>query len=236
MITKNYYEIDSKGKPVELYSLNDGDIIPDNFKEYSLSLFTPRWDFKRSMWVEDENISEKLILAKQAKKEELSLACEEHILKGFDYEIKGIEYHFSYDREAQLNMQETFQMFQNDMIKTIMWTVKLNNEHTRITLDRPMFNLVYTASLQHKQNAISRLRDKLIPILNQATTLEAVNVIRWDVLVVEPSPEPVIFNSENLVDKQIEEVKTTTQNLSQTVDLNGMAMIELMNLIFTGGI
>ena len=166
-----------------------------------------------------------LISEKNKKKSELSLSCQEHILNGFDYKINNIEYHFSYDREAQLNMQETFQMFQNDMLKTIIWTVKLDGEHKRLTLDRPLFNLIYTASLQHKQDAISRFRDKLMLILAQAETLEAVKAINWNVLVVEPSPEPVVFNSNNTVNKQIDDVKVS----------QAQGNIELLQIMFGMG-
>lgn len=224
----NYYQVDRKGNPVEIYALYEGDVVPEDFKllwENPQRFFKPMWDFKRNAWVEDEDLTEKINLAKQAKREELSLSCQEHILNGFDYKINNIEYRFSYDREAQLNMQETFQMFQNDMLKTIIWTVKLNGEHMRLTLDRPLFNLIYTASLQHKQDAISRFRDKLMLILKQAETLEAVNAINWNVLVVEPSPEPVVFNSNNTVNKQIDDVKVA----------QAQGNIELLQIIFGMG-
>lgn len=162
---------------------------------------------------------------KESKKSELSLACQKHILAGFDYEIKNITYHFSYDQEAQMNLQETDRLFLNDMITSIVWSAGLGNDKARIALNKKGFNEIYLASVKHKQDAISRFRDKLMPILNQASTVDAVNLINWDVEIVEPSPEPVIFKTNNMIDKQIDDVKVA----------QAQGNIELLQIIFGMG-
>src|SRR5699024_1625092 len=83
---------------------------------------------------------------KQAKKQELSVACEEDILSGFDFEIGDNTYHFSYDREAQTNLQERWQLFQNNMVEEMGITAKLDGEHVRLKVDSKMFDKIYLES------------------------------------------------------------------------------------------
>lgn len=231
MLFKNYYEIDSQGNPKELYALTDGDIIPDNFREYSLSLFKPKWDFEKEAWVEKEDITEKLTQAKVTKRDELSLACQNHILAGFDFKINTTTYHFSYDREAQLNFQETFQMFQNDMLKTIMWTAKLDGVHTRIVIDQITFNTLYIASLQHKQDAISRYRDILIPVLASLQTLDHIRALRWESQVNQPIDSPVVLKEDNTVDIQLGAVNEKTKSLKEENEMLTMSLLEVATMI-----
>lgn len=227
----NYYQVDSKGNPVELYALNDEDIVPDNFKEYPQGFFKPKWDFEKEMWVEKEDLTEKLALARAAKREELSLACQNHILDGFEFKIAGVTYHFSYDREAQLNIQETFQMFQNDMLKTIKWTAKLNGEHVRLILDMAVFNTMYTTSLQHKQDAISRFRDILSPVLASLQTIDHINALKWDSQVNYPIDSPVILKEDNTVDIQLGDVNNKTQALQAENEMLTMSLLEVATMI-----
>ena len=63
----------------------------------------------KMVWKSEEDLLEE---AKENKKRELSSSCQEDILSGFDFGIGENAYHFSYDREAQNNLQERWQIFQ----------------------------------------------------------------------------------------------------------------------------
>ena len=161
--------------------LTDTDIeveIEDNHSifEYAPHFFTLR-DGKL---IKDDSIV--LERAKATKIKELSAACEQSIFDGFTHEVNGIPYHFSFDVEAQFNFHATQTLFNSGMIKDIMWTVKKDDEYTRIQIDKAIMDQLTLAILQHKNGNISKFRDFLEPLVQSATTIEEVNSIKWDSL------------------------------------------------------
>lgn len=234
---KCYFKVDKLGEIIGSEMFEETDKVPSNYKKSwppEEILINPFWDFKHNNWVErveKKEVSE----VRGSKREELNLACESHILNGFDYKIKDTIYHFSYDREAQLNLQETFQMFQNDMLESIIWTVKLKGEHTRITLTRDIFNKIYTKSLQHKHDAISRLRDVLNPILEQLHSVEQIEALKWDSQVNFPLDPSVNLKEDNTIDVQIDGVNKKTENLAMENEMLTMAILEVANSAMGGG-
>lgn len=222
----NYYQVDRKGNPVEIYALYEGDVVPEDFKllwEYPQRFFSPIWDFKQRAWVENEDLTEKINLAKQAKKEELSLSCQEHILSGFNYKVNNVEYHFSYDREAQNNYQERWQLFQNNMIESIVVTGHtLNGEDVRLPMNKEQFDKLYLSSVMHKENCIKKLRDDLLPLLNSSNGMKDVESISWDMEVLTPKPETVIIKDDKLLNREIQRLESET----------ALGTNEIMNLMF----
>lgn len=182
--------------------------------------------------------SQQLLQTKEAKKAELSLACGECILAGFKAKINGTEYRFSYDKEAQANLAERWQLFQNNMIDSITITAHAitDDSFKRISVDFKQFATIYLASVKHKEDCISRLHDLLIPMVGNAVTVEQVNDIHWDNQVVIPIEPSIVVKDDATLDKQLQETQAKSKQMSQTIDLNGMAMMELMNIVFTGGL
>lgn len=122
-----------------------------------------------------------LQIVKEQKDEELNLACNRAILNGFDYTINGISYHFSFDIEAQFNFQGVQSLLANGTISEIPWTV-LNNEtkeHERITVNSQLISTLSMVILHHKNSNISKYRDFLSVQLQNATTIEEVQEIKW---------------------------------------------------------
>ena len=124
--------------------------------------------------------SERLKVAKEEKKNELNLECNRAILEGFSYTIEGEKYSFSFDTEAQFNFQGAERLLNQGLVEKITWTVKQNGEYKRVDIDRDTMNQLTLVIFQHKANNISKYRDVLLPMVEEATTVEEVESITWD--------------------------------------------------------
>lgn len=233
MVLNNYYEIDSNGKPLELYALNNGDIIPKNFKpswDVNKRFFNPVWDFLGHDWKEDIGKEEELAYAKKEKLKYININCQEWILSGFNCEIKGFSYHFSYDLEAQLNFQDTYNLFQNNLLEEIGWTVRLNEEKERILLSKENFLKVYTQAIKHKSEALDHLYGVVLANLDAALTIKEVEAVEWGT----PGKNSQ-FNTENMLDDKLTEidnvVKETIAQKGQNSYLES-TMMEVADMIF----
>lgn len=171
-------------------------------------------------WKSDSDLLDEM---KKSKSEEMSRICGERIIGGFEYNHKSLTYHFSYDTEAQANFQETFRLFENDIIKNIVWSARLNGGKIRLPLAKEDFYQVYFASVKHKFDTISKYNDVLIPLVNQAKTIEEVKAINWDC-------QPDVVGSVEL------RVNDTLENkVEQTKVAQAQGDMELLNLIIMGG-
>lgn len=160
--------------------------------------------------------------AKENKKRELSSACQEDILSGFNLMIDDKKYHFSYDREAQMNIQERWQIFQNNMVEEMDITAHLGEEDVRLKVDGKLFDEIYLASVKAKENKIKKLRDDLFPLVDNVKSEKDLDVIKWDMNILEPKPETVILKSDELLNKEVKRVEAST----------AMSNAEMLNLIF----
>ena len=167
---------------------------------------------------EDEILKE----SKVSKKEGLSSACQDDILSGFNVSIDSKEYHFSYDREAQANLQERWQLFQNNMIDRITLTAHKGEETTRIEVDREVFDDIYLASVKAKEDKIRKLRDDLYPLVDKAKSEKDLDNIKWEMEIIEPSPETIVIKNDELLNKELKRVEMDS----------AVSASEMMNLIF----
>ncbi|WP_101844208.1 hypothetical protein [Halobacillus sp. Marseille-P3879] len=117
--------------------------------------------------------------AKEKKIIELDKACESAILAGFFHVIDGVEYHFSYDLEAQVNFGDLKEVLKEGIVDEVMWTVRKDGEYTRIPVTSEIMSELTVAILMHKQNNISKFRDFLEPQVKDAKTIEEVKEITW---------------------------------------------------------
>lgn len=167
----------------------------------------------------DEILEEK----RESKKIELSQACHEEIIKIFEVDIEGEKYGFSYDMEAQTNMQETYHMFQNNAINEITWSARHNQDKIRITLNKSDFEKVYYSGIKHKQSLIGKLKDVLEPLVDSAESESELNQISWDM----KSPKDVDLSINKTLDRSI-------QNLQISQEMSDMALMEFVNMIMGG--
>lgn len=159
---------------------------------------------------------------KRAKKEQLSKGCQDAILGGFEVEIAGETYHFSYDREAQINYSERWQLFQNDMIEEISMTAHtLNGEDVRFPVDREMFDKIYLASVEHKEDKIRKLREDLFPLVDNSKASKDLESISWELNLEDPKPQAVKLKDDKTVKKELKRIEIEGAESSS----------EMMNLI-----
>ena len=170
-----------------------------------------------------KNEDELLMEFKESKKQELSHACHNEIISSFEARVRGELYGFSYDMEAQTNMQETYQMFQNNVISEINWSARSNKEKVRVTLNKSEFEKVYYEGIKHKQALISKLKDKLEPLVNSTKSKEELDSINWDTEDVDS----VKLNIGGTMDKNI-------QNLEISQEMSDTALMEFVNMVMMG--
>lgn len=137
----------------EFYRVVDGNLVKDNNK--------------------------KLVLAKEIKIDELRTKCQETILAGFTHEFNGVIYWFSLDYEAQQNFTSTYQLFKDGLVNEIPWTVRIDGVYSRLILNEQMMNDLAVSILYHKTNNIAKFRDILLPLVQDATTIQEVESIVW---------------------------------------------------------
>lgn len=115
-----------------------------------------------------------------AKIKLLSEDCKNDILNGFDYDLNGIVYHFSFDGEAQANFTGTVATLSAGIITTIPeWTVSENGIYKRIQMTVDEFKEVSRYALTIKDEKISKFRNTLVPQVMAATTNQEVDAVVW---------------------------------------------------------
>lgn len=158
---------------------------------------------------------------RNAKKEQLSNECNQDILNGFDYIIDDKKYHFSYDRESQANLQERWQLFQNNMVEEMNITAHLGEEDVRLTVNKDIFGKIYMQSVMAKENKIKKLREDLFPLVERAKSQSELDIIKWDMEVIEPKPESIVLKGDKTLDKELDRVESDS----------AVANNEIINLI-----
>lgn len=176
----------------------------------------------KMVWKNEDEILEE---AKISKKEELSSACQDDILSGFNVSIDNKEYHFSYDREGQNNLQERWQLFQNNMVEEMNITAHLGEEDVRLTVNKESFSIIYMQSVMAKENKIKKLREDLFPLVERAKSQSELDVIKWDMEVIEPKPESIVLKDDKTLDKELGRVESDS----------AVANNEIINLIMLTG-
>jgi hypothetical protein len=127
--------------------------------------------------VKDDSVE--LDRSKKKKTEELSNACQKAILGYFEATVNSVAYLFSFDREAQTNFTGTLALFTEGLITEMEWTAHREGVAERIVLDKVKFLQVIAVAFQHKNMKVAKYRNQLVPLVEQATTLEEVADITW---------------------------------------------------------
>jgi hypothetical protein len=120
--------------------------------------------------------------AKKSKDDELNIACQEAILAGFTHVINDKTYWFSYDYEAQGNFRDAKEVLSDGLVPEIPWTVREGSKdgpYTRILVNLDIIRELSLVILQHKTEKIAKYRDFLLPIVEDATTVEEVFSVNW---------------------------------------------------------
>lgn len=118
--------------------------------------------------------------AKSKKDIELNQACQGAILAGFFHTINEVDYWFSYDKEAQGNFSDAQSLLSDDLVEEIIWTVKQDGVYTRIPITKDIMQELKMVILRHKTGNISKYRDVLMKVVNEAQTVEEVEAVSWN--------------------------------------------------------
>lgn len=172
-------------------------------------------------WKTEEDILGEL---KESKINDLKSECNQKIIDGFTLDNE----HYSYSQEKQINFQDTYQLFLNNMITEISWNAYIDGEKTRVLLDKDKFQRVYLAGVKHKVDTMSRLNDVLIPMVNSAGGKEVVARIYWDEGLESESLKLDIGNTMGEKIKKVEKVTKEVQDSSFTTM---MALMQISTLI-----
>lgn len=130
--------------------------------------------------VADDTIA--IDIAKKDKDEELNAKCKEAILAGFEYTIDGVNYWFSYDMEAQGNFRDASDALNGGMVPELPWTVRIggiDGEYGRVMVNARLILELRVAGMTHKSEKISKYRDFLMPIVDQAVSSEEIESVVW---------------------------------------------------------
>jgi hypothetical protein len=145
------------------------------------SIFSKHFKFFKYMNGEILEIDE-LILndAKIRKSNELQNECNKTILGRFYAELDGVTYQFSCDNEAQKNFDKALKVFEKGWRTELLWTVyDMNGNVLRLIVRADQYAPLYMAHLDHIQYNISKFRDTLQPIVENAQTVDEVKNVTY---------------------------------------------------------
>lgn len=158
---------------------------------------------------------------KESKKSELRDECHNAIIGSFESYLDGKKYEFTYDLEAQTNMQETYNMFQNNVIDEIKWTTSIDGKKKRVNFSKRDFEKVYYDGVKHKQTQISKLKDVLEPMVDSAESESELDEITWD---KEEIDEAMEYNINETIDRSINDLKMGRE-------MSDMALMEFVGMM-----
>lgn len=233
-----YKEVDKNGFVVDSHVLEEWEIPPKNYIKGwggEASFFSPKWDTFKNAWVEDSTGIAVLDELKKAKESELNKSCSEAILAGFECEIDGLVHHFAYDQEAQLNFQDTYRLFENNMISSIMWSAQKDNEKVRLSLGKTLFTKVYLTGVKHKNNCLSYYHDTLLPLLQNATTIEESKSVFWQPENI--NDQSLVLDENNTIEKKLQAVDATQTEVNVQKQYNmymESTVLELADMMLMG--
>lgn len=176
--------------------------------------------------------------AKQDKMDELSQLCKDAILAGFSCEIQGSPYWFSYDKEAQVNIIDTKDLFVNNSIDEITWNGRVGGRkdgpRVRLSLSKDEFYHLYLSSVKHKLHCISKLRDDLVELVRESRTMSQVQSINWD--SIQESTFRKNLRDDDTLEQNVGKLRDLTNDLNRKTDSVSQTTLELATLLMSLGL
>lgn len=134
-------------------------------------------------WKPQTDINKELLAqAKTAKKTELNEICNQIIINGFQYEVNGTLYRFSYDLEAQNNFRDAREAITLGLAQEIEWTAYRvdTGERVRIMVNGQHLKEMMLTQLTHKNTTIAYYNRLLLEKVEPATDVNVVQAIGWE--------------------------------------------------------
>ena len=208
--------------------------IPDDHPIIILNDFFGNYTYKDGKLVKDNSLE--LNNLKEYVKNELEMSCYESIISGFDYKLNSEEiYHVSYSKNKQQYFEEIKSLFERKIVTRINWEFTTDDGAT-ITkeLDEIEFLTLYTFASLVKTAKMTKLKEKLYPLVDKQTSKEDLLSITWDSIPDEPLPEkPVIdLNGDGEISQEeFNALVKENKELKQKVEFNELALMDAINML-----
>lgn len=208
--------------------------IPDDHPIIILNDFFGNYTYKDGKLVKDNSLE--LNNLKEYVKNDLEMSCYESIISGFDYKLNSEEiYHVSYSKNKQQYFEEIKSLFERKIVTRINWEFTTDDGAT-ITkeLDEIEFLTLYTFASLVKTAKMTKLKEKLYPLVDKQTSKEDLLSITWDSIPDEPLPEkPVIdLNGDGEISQEeFNALVKENKELKQKVEFNELALMDAINML-----
>lgn len=208
--------------------------IPDDHPIIILNDFFGNYTYKDGKLVKDNSLE--LNNLKEYVKNDLEMSCYESILSGFDYKLNSEEiYHVSYSKNKQQYFEEIKSLFERKIVTRINWEFTTDDGAT-ITkeLDEIEFLTLYTFASLVKTAKMTKLKEKLYPLVDKQTSKEDLLSITWDSIPDEPLPDkPVIdLNGDGEISQEeFNALVKENKELKQKVEFNELALMDAINML-----
>lgn len=208
--------------------------IPDDHPIIILNDFFGNYTYKDGKLVKDNSLE--LNNLKEYVKNDLEMSCYESIISGFDYKLNSEEiYHVSYSKNKQQYFEEIKSLFERKIVTRINWEFTTDDGAT-ITkeLDEIEFLTLYTFASLVKTAKMTKLKEKLYPLVDKQTSKEDLLGITWDSIPDEPLPEkPVIdLNGDGEISQEeFNALVKENKELKQKVEFNELALMDAINML-----
>lgn len=87
----------------------------------------------------------------------------------------------SYTLEFQMDMKNTKELFEYGMIDEITLDIIKDNKPERLIVNASSFNFIFMSGVIHKNKITGLLKDKYLPAIKEASTIEEINEIVWSI-------------------------------------------------------
>lgn len=208
--------------------------IPDDHPIIILNDFFGNYTYKDGKLVKDNSLE--LNNLKEYVKNDLEMSCYESIISGFDYKLNSEEiYHVSYSKNKQQYFEEIKSLFERKIVTRINWEFTTDDGAT-ITkeLDEIEFLTLYTFASLVKTAKMTKLKEKLYPLVDKQTSKEDLLSTTWDSIPDEPLPEkPVIdLNGDGEISQEeFNALVKENKELKQKVEFNELALMDAINML-----
>lgn len=208
--------------------------IPDDHPIIILNDFFGNYTYKDGKLVKDNSLE--LNNLKEYVKNDLEMSCYESIISGFDYKLNSEEiYHVSYSKNKQQYFEEIKSLFERKIVTRINWEFTTDDGAT-ITkeLDEIEFLTLYTFASLVKTAKMTKLKEKLYPLVDKQTSKEDLLSITWDSIPDEPLPEkPIIdLNGDGEISQEeFDALVKENKELKQKVEFNELALMDAINML-----
>ena len=207
--------------------------LPDDHPIIMLNDFFGNYVYKDGTLIKNESLE--LNNLKINIKEELNTTCTNEILSGFDYELTSEKkYHVSYSRNKQQYFEEVKSMFESKIINQVDWEF-INSYGYTITekLNELDFLTLYIFASLVKTAKMTKLKEKLYPLVDSKNSRDELLQITWDSVPDELIEKPVIDldGDGEISQEEFDALVKENKELKQKVELNELALMDAINML-----